>query len=180
MSPIIRKGFFYVFRALGAVAVTAAMAVAGVELAPLFPSSVGHVLGFVALGILGLLLVLIAASCCAFAVFRKKRSESVQRMQEFYLAQREAACEDLPRAVKKLVRLRRMLDACALLTALVALSLPFSILLLSDMMQIAPAFASLKLFFGLLGLSVAMALAVHIIRSIFMDLFRKKRAKAKK
>ena len=75
MSPIIRKGFFYVFRALGAVAVTAAMAVAGVELAPLFPSSVGHVLGFVALGILGLLLVLIAASCCAFAVFRKKRSE---------------------------------------------------------------------------------------------------------
>ena len=127
MSPQIRKGLSYVFRALGAVAVTAAMAVAGVELAPLFPSSVGHVLGFVALGILGLLLVLIAASCCAFAVFRKKRSESVQRMQEFYLAQREAACEALPRAVKRLVRLRRMLDACSLLTALVALFLAFAI-----------------------------------------------------
>ena len=72
------------------------------------------------------------------------------------------------------------LGVVGIVTALVALSLPFSILLLSDMMQIAPAFASLKLFFGLLGFSVAMALAVHIIRSIFMDLFKKKRAKAKK
>ena len=64
-----------------------------------------------------------------------------------------------------------------IVTFLVALSMPLSIPVLSDMMQIAPAFESLTLCFGLVGLSASLTLIVHIARLIIMGVLKKKRAK---
>ena len=105
-------------RIIAAFIVTALCSVLGVSLRPLFSETVLNILGFVTLGVIGLIVLLILFNVIATRLYKKSKEMSVRQAQEHYLARRDRAMADLPRAVRKIVFLRRAIGVYSVLILL--------------------------------------------------------------
>ena len=96
-------------RAVAAFLLTILCVVIGVVLRPKLSEATIDALGFVALGAMGVIVLLIIFNVIAARVFKNKKEMSVRQAQEYYLERRDRAQADLPRAVRKIVFLRRLI-----------------------------------------------------------------------
>lgn len=81
---------------------------AGAFCAPLLAEAAVTAVGFSVLGIMVLLIVLLIGNRIAASAYNKSLNKSVKETQEIYLARKEAAAQNLPKAVRKIVTLRRL------------------------------------------------------------------------
>ena len=87
-------------RALAAFLLTILCVVIGVLLRPKLSEPTIDALGFVALGLIGVIVLLILFNVIAARIYKKKKEMSVRQAQDYYLERRDRAQADLPRAVR--------------------------------------------------------------------------------
>ncbi len=112
-------------RLVAAIILTLLCAVLGALLRPMFSEAVIDLLGFVALGAIGLIVVMIVFNVIAVRLYKKNKEMSVRQAQQYYLERRDRAQADLPRAVRKIVFLRRAIGVYSALILLISMFIAF-------------------------------------------------------
>lgn len=117
----------YFFRFLLSLALTLAFALAGAAARTQFSESTINTLGFVALGIMGLVAILIFVNLIGSKRYGIKLRNDVRMMQEHLLSRRDEAIQNLPRVVRRMVTFRRVTTAYTAFILLLAIAIAFLI-----------------------------------------------------
>ena len=114
-----------IVRIVAAIVIILLCSVSGALLRPHLSPAACDTLGFVALGAVVLVLVLILFNVVATRLYKKSKEMSVREAREYYLARRDRAQADLPRAVRRIVFLRRVIGVYSVLILLLSLFVAF-------------------------------------------------------
>lgn len=117
--------FKYFLRFLLSLALTTAFAVAGAVVGTTLTESTVNTLGFVALGIMGLVAILIIVNLIGSKRYGAKLRNNVRLMQEHLLSRRDEAIRNLPRVVRRMITFRRATTAYTAFILLVAVATAF-------------------------------------------------------
>ncbi|MBE6638634.1 MAG: hypothetical protein E7616_04160 [Ruminococcaceae bacterium] len=109
-----------------ALAVTVFCAVAGTICGEQISEETRNLFGFLALGVTLFWLILIPVNLIAKHFYNKSKSFSARQAQEYYLSRRDKAMQDLPRVVKKMIRMRHITEGYSLFLLLSGLFVAFS------------------------------------------------------
>lgn len=138
----------YILRFLLALALTLAFALAGAFVGKGVDDATVRTVGFVALAMMGAVLLLVIVSPVLAKNYVQKKQASVRATQEHLLARRDEAINNLPRVVRRMVTVRRLITLYNFFILLVAVALSFCIGLGN---RGGFAVVPLYLFYGFLG-----------------------------
>lgn len=115
----------YFLRFLISLALTVALAVAGSILGMNLSESTTKALGFVTLGIMCLVAILVVINIIGAKNYGAKLRNNVRLMQEHLLSRRDEAIQNLPRVVHRMITFRRLTTAYTVFILLIAMITAF-------------------------------------------------------
>ena len=116
------------FRLIGSLALLVIAVAAGALLGTSVSESTRNMFAFITLGALILLVAFLVFNAVAARLYKNSKSnKNAQQTMEYYLERKEKAARDLPRAIRKIVFLRRAFECYAVLIAILSLIIAFAV-----------------------------------------------------